>query len=333
MAATASEIEALPKVELHCHLDGIVDPPLLRELQRRGITLPLTPEALAAAYPVTDFASFVRWFEAGHPLAGALASYQPIIAQHIERLRAQRVVYAEIMVASGELPLDPAAAVDALQAFRAWVDKCEGGAIQVEFLVAFGRNKSPERIERIADRNLRLHDAGLICGVALAGPEQGYPVQPLARTFARYYEAGVPIEIHAAEWCGPESAWDALAYGFPRRLGHGTHAFADPRLVDEVAARALHVEMCPTSNLCTGSIARIEEHPIARAVERGLSVGVNTDDPGAFGCSMASEHALLARVFGFDVATLRQLSRNALAARFQPILRGLVRAFAEAPYS
>jgi adenosine deaminase len=309
-------IATLPKVELHCHLDGIVDPEMLRELRRREIELPLTPEALAAGYPVNDFESFIRWFAATEPLSGRLDLYKPIIAVHLERLEAQRTVYTEIFVASGELPLDPLAAVDAMTDFRAWVDTCKSEEFQVELLVAFGRNRTPARAEQIATRNIRLHEAGLIVGVALAGPEPGHPVAPLARTFARYREAGVKIEIHAGEWAGPESVWDALQHGFPDRIGHGTHIFDDPNLVAVLAERDIHVEMCPTSNLLTGSIARIEDHPIRRALDRGLNIGVNTDDPGAFGCSMTSEYALLIERFGFTPEELGQLSANARRSRF-----------------
>jgi adenosine deaminase len=124
------------------------------------------------------------------------------------------------------------------------------------------------------------------------------------------------IEIHAGEWCGPESVWDALEHGYPDRIGHGVSAFQDPRLLETIGERGIHIEMCPTSNLKTGSIAAIADHPIARARDLGLSIGVNTDDPGAFGCSMESEYALLAEVFGFGPADFAYLYSCALAARF-----------------
>lgn len=161
----------------------------------------------------------------------------------------------------------------------------------------------------------------MIVGVALAGSEEGYPVKPLASAFDRLHETGMGIEIHAGEWAGPESVWDALEHGHPDRIGHGTHLFEDERLLDLVRERDIHVEMCPTSNLKTGSIARIEEHPIGKARDLGLNFSVNTDDPGAFECSMASEYRLLADVFGFTEDDFGRLYTNSLAARFQPALR------------
>ena len=322
------------KVELHCHLDGVVDPAMLLELQEQGAELPLESAVLGRAYPVHDLDSFSAWCVAATtPLSGQwLDLYRPIVVAHMERLRAERVVYEEIFIASGELSLDPDEAVDQVAEFREWVNLqeeprgTEETSIQVEFLVAFGRDKPLERIELIAERNIRLHQAGLIVGVALAGPEDGYPVKPLARTFARYHHAGVKVEIHAAEWCGPQSAWDALEYGSPHRIGHGTHIFQDPHLVDTILERDIHVEMCPTSNLCTGSIARIEDHPIHHALDIGMNVSVNTDDPGAFRCSMGSEHQLVADVFGLGQEDRARLGANALQSRFQPLLRGAAQA-------
>ncbi|CAA9218649.1 MAG: Adenosine deaminase [uncultured Chloroflexi bacterium] len=315
------DVADIPKAELHCHLDGILDPAMLRELREEGIDLSVDEGALEAAYPVRDFESFFAWGASHASLDGRLDLYQHIARHHIQRLRAQTVVYAELFVASGELSLDPSLAVDQLAAFREAVTTYGAGEIQVELLIAWGRNRGLDRAQQICTRNLRLFDAGLICGVSLAGPEVGFPVAPLAPVFDRYHAAGVPIQIHAVEWCGPESAWDALAHGHPSRLGHGTHVLDDPRLVETLLARRIHVEMCPTSNLCTGSIARIEDHPIRRALDAGMDVSVATDDPGAFRCSMTSEHALLAERFGFTRDELLRLGANAVRARFQPTLR------------
>ena len=142
-------------------------------------------------------------------------------------------------------------------------------------------------------------------------------------TSARLREAGLGIEIHAGEWCGPESVWDALKHGRPDRIGHGVSLFQDAKLLDLVQERNIHIEMCPTSNLKTGSISRIEEHPIGRARELGLNFSINTDDPGPFECSMLSEYELLADVFGFDEGDFQSVYANSLQARFQSELRNL----------
>ncbi len=323
MIAQGQWLERIPKVELHCHLDGLVDPPMLRELQAQGVRLPILPETLQAAYPVQSFDDFIQWGRAADPLEGDLDRFKPLLALHLGRLKSQNVVYTEIMIASSEIPRDKQELVGRVRDFRNWVDQQEAGAIQVEFLAAFGRNRTPEAVEERADRILMLYEANLIVGVALAGPERGHPVKPFRRTFARFREAGMGIEIHAGEWCGPESVWDALEYGFPNRIGHGVAVFDDPKLVRYCQDRRMHIEMCPTSNVKTGSVRCIEEHPIRLARDLDLSFSINTDDPGAFECSMASECELLARTFGFQEADFRKIAVSSLNARFQKELRWL----------
>jgi adenosine deaminase len=314
-------LKALPKVELHCHLDGILDRGMARDIRRSDPTFPIDPREFEKAYPVHDLESFWCWWRFIDPIEGELDHFRPILGRYIERLKTQNVDYAEVMIAAGELPRDTVETVEKVRAFREWVNRQEANKIQVEFLVAFGRNGSPENVAKLAERLLALYDAGLIVGIAIAGPEQENPIRPFQTTLARVHEAGLGIEIHAGEWCGPESVWDALEYGYPNRIGHGVSLFQDPELLDLVQERRIHIEMCPTSNLKTGSISGIEEHPVQIARELGLSFSINTDDPGPFECSMASEYELLSKVFGFDDDDFQTIYVNSLEARFQPELR------------
>ena len=315
------DIAALPKVELHCHLDGILTPEMARAIRAEDPAFPVGPDDLGARYPVNSLERFLHWWGALEPTKGNLRYFYPIIAQYIAELKAQNVRYFELMVAHGELPRDPGEVVPAIQAFREWVDEQAGDDIQVEFLVALGRNKALDFWSIMADKVMALHEAGLIVGVALADLEIGYPVKPLHKHFARFHEAGLGIEIHAGEWVGPESVWDALEHGYPDRIGHGVTLFDDPKLIALFQERQIHVEMCPTSNLCTGSVACLEDHPIQQARDLGLNFSINTDDPGPFLNTMNGEYQLAADLFGFDETDFQQIYTNALAARFQPELR------------
>lgn len=313
--------KALPKVELHCHLAGILDPAMAWDIYRGDPTFPIDPGEFEQAYPVESFDSFIRWWNFIDPIEGELEYFYPILSRYIERLKAQGVCYSEVMIAAREIPQDKVKAVEKVRAFRDWVNQDECGDIQVEFLVIFSRSRSPEEVDELAERISMLYEAGLIVGVALAGPEQGNPIKPFQRTLARFHEAGLGIEIHAGEWCGPESVWDAVEYGYPDRIGHGVSLFQDPKLLDVVRERGIHIEMCPTSNLKTGSISQIKEHPIGRASELGINFSINTDDPGPFECSMESEYVLLSKVFGFKDNDFKSIYINSLEARFQSELR------------
>jgi adenosine deaminase len=313
-------VTALPKVELHCHLDGILDPAMARDIHRDDPTFPIDPVEFERAYPVESFEDFFRWWNFISPIEGNLDYFYPILSRYIARLKAEKVVYSEIMIAGGEIPRDPHKAIEKLSALRDWADRQEDESFQIEFLIAIGRNKPPELFDAVADRVLTLYNAGLIVGVALAGPERGNPVKPLHKTFARFHEAGLGIEIHAGEWCGPESVWDALEYGYPDRIGHGVSIFQDQKLLDIIRERSIHIEICPTSNVKTGSVSEIKAHPVRRALELDLNFSINTDDPGPFNCSMASEYETLAHIFGFEESQFQKILRNSLGARFQPAL-------------
>ena len=311
--------QPLPKVELHCHVDGIVDPAMLRAIQGQGHPMPLTPEDLQAAYPVRNFEGFLRWFQATEPIEHNPENFKPIL-DHIERLKAQNVTYAEIMLGTSQLPRDEGRLIEEFRAFREYVTGLEDGQIQVEFLVGVRRSTPPERFDWVADRVIPLRQANLLFGVALAGwPES--PILAFDRTLARLHEAGVGIEIHAGEWAGPESVWDALEHGSPDRIGHGVALFQDPRLIERFQRDRIHIEMCPTSNLKTGSVERLEDHPVRLARDLGLNFSLNTDDPGPFENSLESEYELLAETFGFQERDFARVAENALQARFQPELR------------
>jgi adenosine deaminase len=303
-------MDGVEKAELHCHLDGLIDPAMLDELP-----LGLGRDALQAIYPIDSMA---RWQEVYLPLVAPCMTPQAerfggILERHVRRLAAQRVVYAEIFVSGllGETE-DHGALVEI---FRGLARRAAHPEIQVELVCCVGRG-APARLERQVSKILALHAAGAIRGVALAGDESAVSVRPLAPSFDRLRATGMGIEIHAGEHLGPESVRDAIEHGRPDRIGHGIGAFRDPALIDLIRERGIHLEMCPTSNLRLGAAARIEEHPIGRALELGLEISINTDDPGPFGCSISSEYALVDATFGLDpTAVLRSVRKAAFSGR------------------
>jgi len=110
--------------------------------------------------------------------------------------------------------------------------------------------------------------------------------------------------------------WDAVCHGSPHRIGHGLAVFRDDRLIDAIAQAGIHLEFCLTSNLRLGCIERIADHPLLAAKQRGIRFSVNTDDPGAFQCSLSSELELVARQFGLGDADLLAIHADTVAAGF-----------------
>jgi adenosine deaminase len=305
------------KIELHCHLDGVVDGPMLRQLAAQGATYPVSAESVDRLVPTRSWAA---WQNAYVPVVAACLEpperLVPILRAHVERLVTQNVSYAEIMVSGILDPLgDEGRVLDRFRSLKNAAAEAGKGAIGVALLVAVGRGRI-ERTRRQAKRIVALARHALVGGVAIAGDERACTIKSLAPVLHELRDAGLGIEIHAGEMCGPESVWDALEYGQPNRLGHAVRAFEDEQLVDELLRRDTHIEFCPTSNLCLGVVPNIEKHPIGRARELGMNFSVSTDDPGPFGCSMVSEYALLARDLEFTALDFGRMYANAWRSRF-----------------
>jgi adenosine deaminase len=314
----------LPKAELHCHLLGAIHPALLRDIRRDGGAVLVEPSTLEAAYPIRDMASFTRWVEILRPYqAGALDALRPVLAAHISNLIAQGVVYSEIMISPTMFPRELAALVAAFHGWREWTNDLERGRVQIEFVMVVPRTLDPGLLQRDTETFVELHREGLIAGVALVGPENGESIRRFAPAFSRWRDAGLGIEIHAGEHGGAESIWDALQYGRPDRLGHGLSAFDDPALLDELRRANVHMEFCLTSNLGTGAVTGIRQHPAGRARALGMNFSLSTDNPGAFECSLTGEFQLAMEALAFQPDDFKTVFRNALAARFQPKLRYL----------
>jgi len=305
------------KAELHCHIDGLLDPPMLAELVTAGLDPGISATALRAACPAKSLKDWIESYCAVvNPAVMRPEILSALLVSHIRRLPAQGVGYTEIMVSGMLAGEDEGAVVDIFRKLRTAVSEAATGAkVRVELLVAVNY-RSAERFSHQVQRILAIRKAGLIKGVAIAGQEPRPALAASTDEFSRMRDAGLGIEVHAGEWAGPESVRDALRHANPDRIGHGIAIFTDEALLEEVRRRDIHIEMCPTSNVLTGAVKSMEAHPIRRARELGMNFSVSTDDPAPFGCSMNSEYELLAHVFGFTGADFENLRRNALRSSF-----------------
>lgn len=160
-------------------------------------------------------------------------------------------------------------------------------------------------------------DRGVV-GFDLSGIERGYPPEQFADPYRIAREAGLGLTVHAGEDAGPESIRSAIENLGATRIGHGVRIVSDSELIVLAKERGVTFEMCPTSNVLTRAVASLDEHPIRRLFDEGVSVTVNTDDPSVCGVTLTQECALLAREFGFTVAEIEQLMENARRSAFSP---------------
>lgn len=323
-----------PKVLLHDHLDGGLRPATVIELAR---------EIGYDELPTTDAAELGRWFTAGAD-RGSLEQYlegfrhtvavlqardaiERVAAECAQDLAADGIVYAEVRMApelltDGGLTLDEA--VEAMLAgFRRGSD---GLPITIGLIVSAMRQAA--RSVEIAELAVRHRDEGVV-GFDIAGPEAGYPPTRHLDAFQLIARENFHFTIHAGEGFGLPSIWEALQWCGAERLGHGVRIVDDitvrpdgrvalGRLAAYVRDTRVPLEMCPTSNVHTGAVPSLAEHPIDLLRRLRFRVTVNTDNRLMSGISLTDEFAALQDTFGIGLNEMEWLTLNAMKSAFWP---------------
>lgn len=296
----------LPKAELHVHLEGSIEPETLHELD------PATPlEQFRALYRYADFDAFLKTFgEIGKRLRTP-EDYGLITRRLLERLERESVRYAEIIIAAGVVLWKGQKFAPIYEAVR---DAARGSAVETYFILDAVRQFGPEHVRKVAELAAERVDDGVI-GFGIGGSEERGPAEWFGEAFAFAKSAGLHLTAHAGESTGPESVWAALNLG-AERIGHGIAAARDADLMRVLRERDIPLEISITSNLVTGVVKSIEEHPVRRLFEAGVPITLNTDDPAMFGCTLCGEYALAARAFGFSEDELRAIAANGFGYAF-----------------
>ena len=327
-----------PKVILHDHLDGGLRP---------ATVVDLAGETGYAALPTTDVEDLGRWFRRGadrKSLELYLETFQHTVGvmqtrDALARVAAEcavdladdGVVYAEVRFAP-ELHLERGLTLDevveaVLDGFRTGEGRAEadGHPIVVRTLITAMRQAA--RSLEIAELAVRHRDEGVV-GFDIAGPERGFPPTRHLDAFHHIARENFHITIHAGESFGLPSIWEALQWCGAERLGHGLRIVDDithgeggyhlGRLATYVRDRRVPLEMCPTSNVHTGGVASIEEHPIDLLRRLRFRVTVNTDNRLMSGVTLSSEFATLAETFDFGLGEVEWLTINAMKSAFAP---------------
>ena len=299
----------MPKAELHLHLEGSVEPETLHELD------PATPlEKLRALYSYTDFDAFLKAFGAvGKRLRGP-RDYALVTRRLLERLEAQNVRYAEIMLAAGVVLWKNQ---EFAPIFDAVCEGASGSPIQVRWILDAVRQFGVEQAMEVAKLAAARMDRGVVA-FGIGGSEDHGPAAWFTGVFAYAKSAGLRLTAHAGESMGPESVWAALQLG-AERIGHGIAAIQDPRLMRQLRERDIPLEISITSNLVTGVVKRLEDHPVRRLFDAGVPIVLNTDDPAMFGCTLVGEYQLAARRLGFSETQLRGIAENGFRYAFRNI--------------
>jgi len=308
-------IHALPKAELHLHIEGSLEPELMFRLAaRNGIQLPYpTVEALRAAYDFDNLQSFLDLYYAGAGVLQTEQDFYDLTWAYLLRCRDDHVVHTEIFFDPQTHTARGIAFATVYQGIRRALDDARAQfGISSRLIMSFLRHLSEEDGFAVLDE-ARPFLAG-IDGFGLDSSEVGHPPSKFARLFAACHELGLPCVAHAGEEGPPSYVWEALDLLKVCRIDHGVRALEDAALVARLVAERMPLTVCPYSNIKLRVFDQLKDHNLRQLLQAGLCATVNSDDPAYFGGYVQENYLGCARELGLSQAEIVQLCQNGFEA-------------------
>ena len=319
-------LRAVPKAELHVHLEGSIQPATLLTLaQRNGVALPAkTVTEVQDWFTYRDFNHFLAIYLDITRCLKSAEDYELIAYEFGATMARQNIRYAEVTFSPSThryalgIPHDTYFGGLTRGRERARADF----GVEMRWVFDIVRNIEDEARNRMAADYtttvaIESKQDGVVA-LGLGGAELGYPPERFAQWFEKARAAGLHSTPHAGETDGPASVWGALKTLGAERIGHGVRSIEDPMLVAYLARQGVPLEVCPTSNLKLGVYPHLDAHPLPRLYTAGVPVTVNSDDPPLFNTTLSDEIQLLAVSFNFDLATINELLLNGVRHSFLP---------------
>ncbi len=294
-------LHSLPKAELHLHLEGSIEPATLIELGATGTSA-----------PYNDFAGFIEAFKwvTGH--LRSPEDYALITRRLLESLERQNVRYAEITLSAGVVLWRKQNFGAVYEAVRRAANE---SSVTVYWILDAVRHFGPDHAMEVAQLAAERVDEGVVA-FGIGGDEARGPAEWFREVFTFARSRGLRLTAHAGETCGPESVWKALEIG-AERIGHGISSARDPALLRHLRECGVPLEICLSSNLATGVVTSLADHPLRRIYDAGVPVVLNSDDPAMFGCTLTGEYELARKHFGFSDREIEDLAQNSFHHAFR----------------
>lgn len=317
MTALKNFIENMPKVELHLHIEGSLEPEMLFALaQRNNIKLPFaTVEDVRKAYDFTNLQDFLDIYYQGMNVLQTEQDFYDLTYAYLKKSASQNVVHTEIF-------FDPQGHTERGVAFdtviggitRALKDGKKNLGISSHLIMSFLRHLSEEDAFKTLESALP-YKADII-GVGLDSSEVGHPPSKFERVFAKAREEGFLVVAHAGEEGPPAYVREALDLLQVNRIDHGNRLLEDQTLIDRVAKSGMALTVCPLSNLKLCVVKDIRQHPIKKMLDLGIKATVNSDDPSYFGGYMNENYLAVADALHLEKSDILKLARNSIDASF-----------------
>jgi adenosine deaminase len=315
---TAAELAAaIPKAELHIHIEGSLEPELIFALaERNALALPYASvEDLRAAYAFTDLQSFLDIYYAGASVLLHEADFHDMAWAYFLRAKADNVVHSEVFFDPQTHTARGVPMATVIQGLASACERARGElGMSAELILCFLRHLSEE--DAFATLEAALPYRAHFIGVGLDSSEVGHPPSKFSRVFARCRELDLHVVAHAGEEGPPAYIWEALNDLKTERIDHGVRSLEDPQLVAELARRRVPLTVCPLSNLKLCVVNDLTDHPMKRLLDAGLCATVNSDDPAYFGGYMNANFVQTVQALQLSHEDVVTLARNSIEASF-----------------
>lgn len=318
--------QPLPKIELHRHLEGSVRLTTLVEIAREyGIEMPeydvetlrpfvqMMPDETRSSRHFLNKFSMLRQFYRSNEVVARIAR------EAVEDAALDNIRYMELRftpMALGNVTGTPMEEIVPLVA-EAVAAAAAQHDIQVRLIVSMNRHEPVTIGERVLHAAIANRERGVV-GIDLAGDEANFSALPFANIFRIAQEVGLGVTIHAGEWNGAESVWNAVGNMHAPRIGHGIRVLEDMAMVNVLVEREVVLEVCPSSNYLSGIVNSLREHPLLELARHNLLVTIHTDDPSICNVTLSEEMALAMEHMGLTLADLKQCTLRAARAAFLP---------------
>jgi aminodeoxyfutalosine deaminase len=317
------KIDALPKAELHLHLEGSIRPAIAVALAaRHGVAV--TEDEVRRRYSYSDFTAFIEAFKWVTSFLREPADFAMLMTDVAEQLLAQNVVYAEVTLSVGVMMLRQQNPHANFEAVLAAAEPFESKGLRLNWIFDAVRQFGADLAYQVVDWAKRCNSPRIVA-FGIGGDELSVPARNFVPVYKHASYCGLRKLIHAGETGGPQLIRDAVEYLGVERIGHGIAAIHDPSLMDLLASRRIVLEICPASNLRTGALARqlrsntasLRQHPLPQLLRHGIPVVLSTDDPSMFHTSLRDEYRH-AQEMGLSESELAKLVTNSFTFSFLP---------------